>query len=76
MTRRQRGSITAAPLFGVVVIRYGRDAAGALAGRQLTLGPSVSANGDVHWACGYQQERGVGVATNIENKYLPRRCRA
>jgi hypothetical protein len=25
MTRRQRGSITAAPLFGVVVIRYGRD---------------------------------------------------
>lgn len=68
---------------GTVVIRYGTAAGTQLARHQLTLRPTVSAQGDVIWSCGHTADQGsdpdTGAAsphaTDIAAKYLPSTCR-
>ena len=68
---------------GTVVIRYSRAAGGQLARQQLTLRPTVTAEGDVLWGCGYTPSPGVdpktgassGLPTSVHPKYLPSMCR-
>jgi type IV pilus assembly protein PilA len=67
---------------GTVFIRYGREANAWIAGKQLTLRPTVSGD-DVTWSCGYSSDAGAdpkkgGAAphsTNVAKRYLPSACR-
>jgi type IV pilus assembly protein PilA len=79
------GSITV--LTGTVKVVYGTGAAAAqantnIAGKELDLRPTVSANGDVIWNCGYKATVGTDPATaasaavnTVLPKYLPQNCR-
>lgn len=71
---------------GTVQITYAGPQANADAfsqGNQLDLRPTISANGDVIWNCGYKTEEGNDPAsggadanaTNVLQKYLPSNCR-
>jgi type IV pilus assembly protein PilA len=68
---------------GTVVIRYSSAAGGGVARQQLTLRPTVSAQGEVRWSCGYMPDTGEDPqsgaasphATTIALKFLPRICR-
>lgn len=70
---------------GTINITFGNQAnAEAFAnGSILSLRPTVSANGDVIWNCGYRAEQGTdpssGAAdantSNVLEKYLPSSCR-
>jgi type IV pilus assembly protein PilA len=68
---------------GTIVIRYSRNAGPQLDHEQLTLRPTVTAEGDVTWSCGYTPDQGedpgTGAAaphaTTIKMKYLPAYCR-
>lgn len=68
---------------GTIVIRYSRNAGAPLDHEQLTLRPTVTAEGDVTWSCGYTPDQGedprTGAAaphaTTIKMKYLPKACR-
>lgn len=68
---------------GTIFVRYGGLAHAALAGKQLTLRPTLSPQLDVMWSCGYSEELGTDPgkgaaaahATSVAPKYLPRACR-
>lgn len=68
---------------GTVVIRYSGSAGKPIARHQLTLRPTVTAQGDVLWSCGFSPEQGTDPdtgaasphATDIEPKFLPKACR-
>ena len=68
---------------GTVVIRYSRSAGTQLARQQLTLRPTVNAQGDILWSCGYTADQGSDPdsgaasphATSLPPKYLPQSCR-
>jgi type IV pilus assembly protein PilA len=68
---------------GTIVIRYSRNAGAQLDHEQLTLRPTVTAEGDVTWSCGYTADQGEDPrsgaasahATTIKTKYLPASCR-
>jgi type IV pilus assembly protein PilA len=80
---RSANVVFAAANRGTVVIRYSQRAGTPVGGRQLTLRPTVGAQGDVMWSCGYTPDPGGDPptgpasphATNIEPKYLPSSCR-
>ncbi len=67
---------------GVITVTYGNKAnTGKLATKQITIQPSVSANGDISWVCAYgavpDNTTVVGTAANtVEQKYLPASCRS
>jgi type IV pilus assembly protein PilA len=68
---------------GTVVIRYGAQANGLIAGHHLTLRPTINPQRDVVWSCGYSEGMGADPATgpaapnktSIARKYLPAACR-
>jgi Tfp pilus assembly major pilin PilA len=68
---------------GTVNIEYGNATHASIAGEILSIRPTVSAEGDVVWTCGYALVRtddpSTGAAapdgTSITQKYLPRSCR-
>jgi type IV pilus assembly protein PilA len=68
---------------GTVVIRYSQAAGAQLARQQLTLRPTVSAEGDITWSCGFTPDLGSDPdsgaasphATSLARKYLPASCR-
>ena len=68
---------------GTVVIRYSQSAGSQLARQQVTLRPTVNAEGDITWSCGYTADQGsdprTGAAsphaTSLAPKYLPSSCR-
>jgi type IV pilus assembly protein PilA len=68
---------------GTVVIRYAQSAGPQLSRHQVTLRPTVTAEGNVLWGCGYTASPGMdpetGAAselpTDIHPKYLPSVCR-
>jgi hypothetical protein len=68
---------------GTVVIRYGGRANRLLAGRQVTLRPTIGPQQDVMWSCGYSEDPGIDPrkggaaphATDLARKYLPSPCR-
>jgi type IV pilus assembly protein PilA len=68
---------------GTIVIRFSRAAGPQLDHQHLTLRPTISAQGDVIWNCGYGMEQGEDPssgaasphATTLAVKYLPRSCR-
>ena len=67
---------------GTVIIRYSHAAHPNLHRKQLTLRPTVTADG-ISWRCGYRPDLGIDPetgaasppATDIEPKYLPSTCR-
>jgi type IV pilus assembly protein PilA len=69
---------------GTIAIRYGGQASSLLAGKQLTLRPTISPKLDVMWSCGYAEDPGTDPdkggaaphATTIAAKHLPSACRA
>lgn len=83
-TPRSRNVASVTLRNGTIFIRYGGHANPLLKGRQVTLRPSVSPQGDIFWSCGYS-ENFAGVeppeggaephATTVESKYLPGSCR-
>ncbi|HZF16765.1 MAG TPA: pilin [Steroidobacteraceae bacterium] len=68
---------------GTIQITYGNAANALIAGKTLSIRPTVSAKWDVVWSCGYAEgdgrEPGTGEAaanaTSIAMKYLPISCR-
>ena len=68
---------------GTVVIRYSQTAGAQLARQHLTLRPTVTAQGDVTWSCGYTPSSGMDpktgassdLPTSVNPKYLPSICR-
>lgn len=68
---------------GTIVILYGGQANRLLAGEVLALRPTVSANGEVVWGCGYGVSPGTDPSsgpagpddTSVPKKYLPAACR-
>ena len=71
---------------GTIHITYGGQANTNIAADILSLRPTVSANDDVIWLCGYNIGKGMAPApiekgaaaskTNISPKYVPASCRA
>lgn len=59
---------------GVISIRYGGIAHGAIAGSSLSLHPSATDSGEVTWSCGYAAPSRAG--TTISPKHVPSSCRA
>jgi len=61
----------------VIVIRYGDRASQQIAGRQLTLRPTLSPQQDIIWLCGYVEGPGLNAEamTNVLPKHLPSSCR-
>lgn len=80
---RGRYVIFVAVNHGTIVIRYSRNAGAPLDHEQLTLRPTVTAEGDVTWSCGYTPDMGEDPrsgaaaphATTVKVKYLPQACR-
>ena len=70
---------------GTITITYGLQANANIAGKKLSIRPTVSPNGDVIWNCGYHTVAGADPAapasaagtnaTDITPKYLPQTCR-
>jgi len=69
---------------GTIDITYGGTQANSnISGKHLALRPTVSANGDVIWNCGYKATVGsdptsgaaASVTTDVTAKYLPASCR-
>lgn len=69
---------------GTIVVRYGAQAHSSLAGHRVALRPTVDAQQNVIWNCGYSEiaigeDPASGAAprhkTSIAPKYLPRSCR-
>jgi type IV pilus assembly protein PilA len=68
---------------GTVVIRYSARNGAQLGGRHLTLRPTLAADGEVLWSCGYQADSGADPetgaasphATTVPPKFLPSACR-
>ena len=54
---------------GKITATFGNNANAAIDGDELVLSPT-SSGGSVEWSCG------SGAGTNIENRYLPARCRS
>ncbi|HVJ29739.1 MAG TPA: pilin, partial [Gammaproteobacteria bacterium] len=69
---------------GMIVITYGGEANGALAGSVLALVPALDRNGALGWACGYgHPPAGFEVAfenhggySTIDERYVPSACRS
>ena len=69
---------------GTITMTFGGQANASVAGKFLSLRPTVSPNGDVIWNCGYKAVVGTDPAsgasaanqTNLTAKYLPQSCRA
>lgn len=67
---------------GTIVIRYVETAAEGVAGKQLTLRPTILPYKTVYWTCGYAQPQGADPATGaaarltttIDPVYLPPTC--
>lgn len=68
---------------GTIVILYGSQANRLLTGQVLALRPTVSADGEVVWGCGYAVSPGADPSsgpagaddTSVPKKYLPAACR-
>jgi hypothetical protein len=67
---------------GLIVVRYGRSANGAIAGKELALTPANIASGDVVWICGHASlppairiRPGYWQYTTVEDRYLSPSCR-
>ena len=67
---------------GQILVRYGRGAHEAIAGRTLTLTPYATGDGNVLWVCGHagapdglEPIGGAAAATTVPREYLPSGCR-
>lgn len=68
---------------GTISVSFGNGANALIAGRVLSLRPTVINGGDVVWTCGYAQGTGDdpesgpagGNATDVPTQYLPASCR-
>jgi len=69
---------------GMIVITYGGEASGAIAGRVLAIVPALDSQRALAWACGYGQPpagfeivyENPGSYSDIDQVYVPPACRS
>lgn len=68
---------------GTISVRFGKQASPVVAGHFLSLRPSLTETGAILWSCGYATQKGKDSPsgpsgtdmTNVDRRYLPRKCR-